>query len=43
MGELERMLELFPEKEAPNINTAFRKLHANLKFRSEVAAGFRRS
>ena len=38
MGELERMLELFPEKEAPNINTAFRKLHANLKFRSEVAA-----
>ena len=29
MTELERMLELFPEKECPNINSAFRKLHAN--------------
>ncbi len=37
MEELERMLELFPEKECPNINSAFRKLHANLMFRSERA------
>lgn len=37
MDELERMLELFPEKECPNINSAFRKLHANLMFRSERA------
>lgn len=38
MEELEKMLELFPEKECPNINSAFRKLHANLMFRSERAA-----
>lgn len=37
MEELERMLELFQEKECPNINSAFRKLHANLMFRSERA------
>ena len=37
MEELERMFELFPEKEYPNINSAFRKLHANLMFRSERA------
>lgn len=37
MEELERMLELFPEKECPNINSAFRKLHANLMFRSARA------
>lgn len=37
MEELEKMLELFPEKECPNINSAFRKLHANLMFRSERA------
>ncbi len=37
MEELEQMLELFPEKECPNINSAFRKLHANLMFRSERA------
>lgn len=37
MEELERMLELFPETECPNINSAFRKLHANLMFRSERA------
>lgn len=37
MTELERMLELFPEKECPNINSAFRKLHANFMFRSERA------
>lgn len=37
MTALERMLELFPEKECPNINSAFRKLHANLMFRSERA------
>ncbi len=37
MEELYRMLELFPEKECPNINAAFRKLHANLMFRSERA------
>ena len=38
MEELEKMLELFPEKECPNINSAFRKLHANLMFRSARAA-----
>lgn len=38
MEELEKMFELFPEKECPNINSAFRKLHANLMFRSERAA-----
>lgn len=38
MEELERMLELFPETECSNINTAFRKLHANLMFRSARAA-----
>jgi len=37
MEELDRMLELFPEKECPNINSAFRKLHANMMFRSERA------
>ena len=37
MEELERMLELFLEKECPNINSAFRKLHANLVFRSARA------
>ena len=37
MEELEKMFELFPEKECPNINSAFRKLHANLMFRSERA------
>ena len=31
------MLELFPEKECPNINNAIRKIHANLMFRSERA------
>ena len=31
------MLELFPETECPNINSAIRKLHANLMFRSERA------
>ena len=36
MKELEQMLELFPE-EYPNINSAFRKLHANLMFRSARA------
>ena len=37
MEELDRMLELFPEKECPNINSAFRKLHANMMFRAERA------
>ena len=37
MEELDQMLELFPEKECPNINSAFRKLHANMMFRSERA------
>jgi len=31
------MIELFPEKECPNINSAFRKLHSNLMFRSARA------
>lgn len=35
--KVEEMLELFPEKEYPNINGAIRKLHANLMFRSERA------
>lgn len=34
---LDSMLDLFPEKEYQNINSAFRKLHANLLFRSERA------
>lgn len=37
MKELERMLDLFPENECLNVNSAFRKLHANLEFRSERA------
>lgn len=37
MSGLEEMLALFPEKECPNINSAFRKLHANMMFRSERA------
>lgn len=37
MKELERVLELFPESESKNINSAFRKLHANMMFRSERA------
>ena len=37
MEELEKMFELFPETECPNINSAFRKLHANLMFRSARA------
>ena len=37
MEELVKMLALFPEKECPNINSAFRKMHANLMFRSERA------
>ena len=37
MEELERMLALFPEGECQNINSAFRKLHANLMFRAERA------
>lgn len=37
MEELERMFRLFPEKECPNINSAFRKLHANLMFKAERA------
>lgn len=37
MDELDRTLELFPENGCPNINSAFRKLHANLMFRSERA------
>ena len=35
--KVEEMLDLFPEKECPNINSAIRKLHANLMFRSERA------
>ena len=35
--KVEEMLELFPEKECPNINNAIRKIHANLMFRSERA------
>ena len=35
--KVEEMLELFPETECPNINSAIRKLHANLMFRSERA------
>lgn len=38
MDELAKMLQMFPESESKNINDAFRKLHANLKFRSKVAA-----
>lgn len=34
---VEQMIEIFPEKEYPNINGAIRKLHANLMFRSERA------
>lgn len=37
MEELCWMLELFPERECPNISSAFRKLHANLMFRAERA------
>ena len=37
MEELYWMLALFTEGEYPNINSAFRKLHANLMFRSERA------
>ena len=37
MEELEKMLKLFPENESKNINSAFRKLHANMMFRSERA------
>lgn len=37
--ELEKMFELFPEKECPNINSAFRKLHANLMFRGDTLKG----
>lgn len=33
----EQMLEIFQEKEFPNINSSIRKLHANLTFRSERA------